>query len=381
MDLTDCGWISRAEHERIYARCDVRRGDLLLTKDGANTGNAAINPLAEEFSLLSSVALIRCDEKLHHARFVLQYLLSPLGQQRIKDLMSGNAITRLTVEKIKAFEIPVPGPEEQRQIADILEAVDEAIGQTESLIAKLQKIKAGLLHDLLTRGIDENGELRDPVSSSKKLTVGDDVAIPQTWIRTDLGSVGNWHAGGTPSKAVAKYWGGSIPWLTPKDMKVFRIEETTDYLTTIGAASGTCLVPPDAVFIVVRGMILAHTFPVCISSKAMTFNQDIRAITDSGSAEMMFLAYWLVGNSWALLRLATEATHGTKRLDMNEVRRCRIALPPRPEQKEIVGRLLLQDERIDGEMRCLEKLRALKPGLMHDLLTGNVRLPARAAAT
>jgi type I restriction enzyme S subunit len=128
-------------------------------------------------------------------------------------------------------------------------------------------------------------------------------------------------------------------------------------------------------------MILAHTFPVCISSKAMAFNQDIRAITDSGSAEMMFLAYWLVGNSWALLRLATESTHGTKRLDMNEVRRCPIALPPRPEQKEIVGRLLLQDQRIDGEMRCLEKLRALKSGLMNDLLTGKVRVPSREAAS
>ena len=112
LDIVDSGWISKEEHRAIYARCDVRPGDVLLTKDGANTGNAALNTLEEEFSLLSSVALIRCDEKNLSGRFVLQYLLSAEGQRRLKDGMSGNAITRLTLEKIKAFEIPVPPPKQ-----------------------------------------------------------------------------------------------------------------------------------------------------------------------------------------------------------------------------------------------------------------------------
>ena len=52
LDLKDCGFITKEEHDKIYARCDVKYGDVLLTKDGVNTGNAAINNLHEQFSLL-----------------------------------------------------------------------------------------------------------------------------------------------------------------------------------------------------------------------------------------------------------------------------------------------------------------------------------------
>ncbi len=58
--------------------------------------------------------------------------------------------------------MPLPPLPEQRRIAEILDTLDEAIRKTEQVIAKLQQMKQGLLHDLLTRGIDDNGELRDP---------------------------------------------------------------------------------------------------------------------------------------------------------------------------------------------------------------------------
>lgn len=55
MDLSDCCFISEADHRRIFESCPVQEGDILLTKDGASVGNACRNPLNEEFSLLSSV--------------------------------------------------------------------------------------------------------------------------------------------------------------------------------------------------------------------------------------------------------------------------------------------------------------------------------------
>ena len=58
LDVTKCGYISEEEHKDIFKTCPVGHGDVLLTKDGANTGNACINTLREEFSLLSSVALL-----------------------------------------------------------------------------------------------------------------------------------------------------------------------------------------------------------------------------------------------------------------------------------------------------------------------------------
>lgn len=167
VDLSDCGWISKKEHESIYSRCDVRYGDVLLTKDGANTGNAAINNLDEPVSLLSSVAFIRCDDTTLHSKYVLHYLLSPGCQQRIKDLMSGNAITRLTLEKIKSLVIPLPGIKEQLRIIQPLNAHDARIRSEEEYRDKLKLQKKGLMYDVLTGKVRIMGfHLRPPHNSS-----------------------------------------------------------------------------------------------------------------------------------------------------------------------------------------------------------------------
>jgi type I restriction enzyme S subunit len=150
LNITDTERISGVQHRKIYARCDVRKGDLLLTKDGANTGNAAINSLDEECSLLSSVAFLRFDPLLHDPRFYLQYILSARGQFRIKDLMSGNAITRLTLAKIRGFSLPVPTKEEQEAIGTVLSDMDTEIAALERRRDKTKAIKQGMMQALLT---------------------------------------------------------------------------------------------------------------------------------------------------------------------------------------------------------------------------------------
>ena len=150
MDLTCVGRIIQKEHDEIYRRCDVRKGDVLLTKDGANTGNAAINEIEEQFSLLSSVALLRCDEIKLHNQFLLQTLLSPMFQRNIQDSMSGNAITRLTLRKINNFQIALPHYEEQLCISKCLNSHQEKLAVEERNCEKLKIAKQGLMHDLLT---------------------------------------------------------------------------------------------------------------------------------------------------------------------------------------------------------------------------------------
>ena len=150
LDLSTAERISANEHAKIYSRCDVRKGDLLLTKDGANTGNAAINTLEEPFSLLSSVALVRFDERVFCTRFFLYQLLSKDGQQQIKELMSGNAITRLTLQKIRTIECYYPQIQEQTAIATVLSDMDTEIGSLESKLGKAREIKQGMMQELLT---------------------------------------------------------------------------------------------------------------------------------------------------------------------------------------------------------------------------------------
>ena len=150
LDMSTAERISAAEHEKIYRRCDVRRDDLLLTKDGANTGNAALNVLDEPFSLLSSVALLRLDCSRHSPAFLMYQILSPGGQSQIKEAMSGNAITRLTLAKIKKLRFTVTSFQEQTAIAAVLTDMDSELKVLEQRQIKTRDLKQAMMQELLT---------------------------------------------------------------------------------------------------------------------------------------------------------------------------------------------------------------------------------------
>ncbi|EOC1767423.1 restriction endonuclease subunit S [Vibrio fluvialis] len=161
LDLTNISYISQEEHDRIYKGSPVKYGDILLTKDGANTGNAAINTLEEPFSLLSSVAYLRGSEKDVDHGYLLQLLLSPKGQSMMKSAMAGQAITRLTLKKIGAFVLPFAPIDEQNEIERILSTVDKKLQLLKKQKSETQQLKKGLMQKLLT------GEWRVPVEETE----------------------------------------------------------------------------------------------------------------------------------------------------------------------------------------------------------------------
>ena len=150
LDMSTAERISAAEHFKIYARCDVKKGDLLLTKDGANTGNAALNPMDEPFSLLSSVAMLRFDSRKHSAAYFMYQILSDFGQMQIKDAMSGNAITRLTLQKIRALRFSVASLPEQAAIAEVLTEMDGELAALTQRREKTRALKQAMMQELLT---------------------------------------------------------------------------------------------------------------------------------------------------------------------------------------------------------------------------------------
>ena len=151
MDISSASRINKEQHRFIYKRCDVKKGDLLLTKDGANTGNVAINTLDEEFSLLSSVAFLRFDESKYNSGYFLQQFLATPCQRRMQDAMAGNAITRLTLGKINKLKFPIPPTvSEQLAIAEALSDVDALLNGLERLITKKRNIKQAAMQQLLT---------------------------------------------------------------------------------------------------------------------------------------------------------------------------------------------------------------------------------------
>ncbi len=145
IDLSNANYVSEVDHRPIYARCSVKKGDVLYVKDGANTGLAAINTLEEEFSLLSSVAVLRGKCDILDNRFLCFFLNTAEGRRKMLSLMSGVAIRRLTLTKINRARVPLPPLATQQAIVAEIEAEQVLVAANRELIEHLEeKIQATL---------------------------------------------------------------------------------------------------------------------------------------------------------------------------------------------------------------------------------------------
>ncbi|MDD5301284.1 MAG: N-6 DNA methylase [Gallionella sp.] len=139
LDLSNISYVSEEDHRSIYSRCSVKIGDVLYIKDGANTGLAAINTLSEEFSLLSSVAVMRGKAEILDNRYLAFYLNSGYGRQSMLSMISGVAITRLTLTKLNSALVPLPDIATQQAIVAEIEAEQALVAANRELIARFEK--------------------------------------------------------------------------------------------------------------------------------------------------------------------------------------------------------------------------------------------------
>jgi len=148
-------------------------------------------------------------------------------------------------------------------------------------------------------------------------------------------------SGGTPDKGNPQFWtGGTIPWVSPKDMKIDRIDDAEDHITESALDwSATQLVPVGSVLVVVRGMILAHTLPVAVTTGPVAINQDIKALVCGPRLLPDFLHAVLTGQADWLLSLADSSAHGTKKLETEALQRFEVPCPPLEVQKSIIATL------------------------------------------
>lgn len=139
--LDNITYVDADTHHSIYSRCNPKYGDILYIKDGVTTGIATINNLDEEFSLLSSVALLKLEDKI-----INYYLKAVLNTKTlyncIRTNMGGAAITRLTLVKIKAIKIPLPPLHLQQLFANRIEQIEHQKAEVQKAIADLETLLA-----------------------------------------------------------------------------------------------------------------------------------------------------------------------------------------------------------------------------------------------
>jgi type I restriction enzyme S subunit len=184
--------------------------------------------------------------------------------------------------------------------------------------------------------------------------------IPCHWRIAPLKYLVRLESGGTPGKDNDRYWRGDVPWASAKDLKSDLLRSTEDHLSSWALEDGAAsLVPRGATLVVVRGMILARTFPVVETAIETAINQDLKAVIANRELAADFLPWLLRGMAEESLRRLDEAGHGTKALRMDAWTSMQCPVPPVPEQKAISEFLRNQTATIDTLIAEQEKLIAL----------------------
>jgi type I restriction enzyme S subunit len=373
LDVSSASRIDTDQHRAIYKRCDVGRGDLLLTKDGANTGNAALNTLDEEFSLLSSVAFLRFQPD-NYAAYFLQQVLTSRGQRQIKDAMAGNAITRLTLAKIKKLRFPVPPTKtEQEAIAEALGDADALIESLEQLIEKKRKIKQGAMQELLT------GKKRLPgfenLIGCKQTEAG---VIPRDWEVRTIGHLAIIKTGpfGTLLKA-SEYSENGVPLISVGEIRegYLRITENTPRVSSAVTRRLPQYVLRTGDIVFGRKGGVQRSVLIRPQQNGWFLGSDGITVRPTKDCHNAYLA--LQFQSARVREWLLQNAIGTTMPSLNQdiLRNVAVPVPPTRAEQECIAAVLND---MDADLAALEgklgKARQLKHGMMQELLTGRTRL-------
>jgi type I restriction enzyme, S subunit len=241
-------------------------------------------------------------------------------------------------------------------------------------------MKAGLLHDLLTRGVDENGELRpagDP-SQYSRTSVG---ILPKTWQFRELNDLVDLNRPicyGILMPGYGHY--GGVPVIKVKDIKNGVVDTKELLLTSpeIDAAYARSRTIPGDLLYTIRGTVGRMAF-VPSTLPYANITQDTARIGVT-HANPEYVHHYLASPTPRTFVETHVVGVAVKGLNLRDVRRIPIALPPRTEQDLIVSIAANVDARISKETETVRKLHQLKAGLLNDLLTGRKPVFVDAAA-
>lgn len=370
---------TRAEIERFR----VERGDVIVTKDSETPDDIGIPAVVvEEIPNLVCgyhLALIKPHREKIDATYLAKQLSSKPIAARLAQLANGSTRYGLSSSAIASTTIPLAPLAQQRRIAEILSTLDEAIEQTEALIAKHQQIKAGLMHDLFTRGVTPDGHLRPTREQAPGLYKESPLGwIPKEWEVVHLGSLAQFITSG--SRGWAEYYNETGPLfirignLTREHIN-FRWDSVVKVsLPKFTEGQRTAVMPEDILISITADLGIVAVADESLGEAYVNQHIALVRLKDDGLSSRFlghFLTTAVVQNQFVRLN-----DSGAKAgLNLPAVGKIFVARPKDDsESTQMASMIDSYDCNIETHKVELAKLRQQKHGLMHDLLTGRVRV-------
>jgi type I restriction enzyme S subunit len=312
-----------------------------------NVGSIALNK-SYDYAIVSPMYSVFKTKENLLPNYFAYWIQLPAFKYMVINNTAGSVRESLNFSRLITFDFPLPPLPEQQKIAEILETVDNAIEKTDKIIEKYKRIKQGLMQDLLTKGIDENGNIRsEKTHKFKDSPLG---KIPEEWEVVRLGEVFKLKSGKTKPIDTSEF--GNYPVYGGNGILGYTNEKNFNKETIIiGRVGEYC----GSVYIANEGWVTDNALYVV--AKKIDYNN-------------IFLCYLL---KYLNLNQFSAET-GQPLMTQTIIYSLPIPLPPLPEQQRIAEVLSQIDQTIEKEQQYKEKLQRIKQGLMQDLLTGKVRV-------
>jgi len=299
-------------------------------------------------------------------------------KESYKQLGNGSTFLEVSKSATESFEICYAPLPEQRAIADVLLTVDEAIAQSESLVRKYQSIKQGLMSDLLTRGVDENGELRPSYEEAPNLYQDTSLGrLPKEWEIKKVDDAFNLILGKMLSK-VSKKGKSPFPYLANRNVQWDKLDLSDLDWMDFSDAEREKLELLQEDLLVCEGGEVGRTAIWNNEMKECYFQKAIHRLRskDRSVLPRFMLRYMRFAAQSGLFTNFTSQT-SISHLTQEKLKTLPLIRPKVPEQERIIKIFDNQDELASQEDAMLKKLQLLKQGLMQDLLSGQVRVKVK----
>lgn len=359
VNFSKVGYIDTEEDLSDYK---LQKGDILFSHINSikHIGKIAIyngeSPLYHGMNLL----LLRPNNKVKPQ--YLYYLLSTHSVKKYYESNAKQAINQASLNQkdVISLSFALPNLIEQEKIVTILSKVDEAIEKTEAIIEQTEKVKKGLMQQLLTKGIGH--------TKFKKTEIGE---IPEKWEVLSVANVANTTSGGTPSRNKPEYFNGSIPWIKTGELKEKYIYDTEEKITEEAVKNSSAkLIPKNSIIVAMYGATIGQ---VSINKIDATTNQACCVIIPQKEKLNYEFLYYLL-TFWKTKLIKLGAGGAQPNISQQIIKNLLIPIPSIKEQIEIANILTTLDKKVQNEKKKFDTLSKLKKSLMQSLLTGKVRV-------
>ncbi|GIO15543.1 type I restriction system specificity protein [Cohnella xylanilytica] len=365
-------FISEKDYDSWMIRGFPKIGDVVLTTE-APLGEVA-QLKNNKVALAQRIVTLRGKEKVLDNGFLKYFLMSSLGQSRLKEKESGTTVTGIKQSELRRVKIDIPNFETQKVISKILSSLDDKIELNNAINKNLEEMAQALFKRWFVdfEFPNENGEPYK--SSGGEFEESELGLIPKGWKQGTISELGEVAGGATPSKKNEDFYTvRGIPWITPKDLSKTNnkyISRGEIDITQKGFSNSSVKLLPKGTVLFSSRAPIGY---IAIAKNEVTTNQGFKSVIPFKHVGSEFVYYLLKSNVETIECRASGSTF--KEISGTEMKRVPVLIPTENvlakfnEIVEPIGRLTKKCEEEN------EDLTQIRDTLLPKLMSGEIRVP------